>query len=393
MRLRLPLPVLCLPLLAVMGRGQGVPTEDQVIAASRKNARPRPTANRAALLPAEQNLVKVFKAARGSVVHVNTLLEGQDRTTGRTELVPAGMGTGFVWDEEGHVVTNNHVITVQLAQNQQRPVAVTADEVQVRLADGKAYKARIIGRSLAYDIAVLQVFAPLDQLKPLPLGRSKELQVGLSVLAIGNPFGLDHTLTQGIVSALDRTITTDFNTTIQGAIQTDAAINPGNSGGPLLDSAGRLVGMNTAITSASGSSSGIGFAIPVDTLNRVVPNLIRKGTAELPRLGFETWPNYETRARFQVPKGILVKALEEGGPAERGGLRGTLVVPTAEGVRFILGDVIVGYNGVPVDTEVELADLLAFHPKGEPVVLDILREGKPLKVTLLPASKEKLPTI
>ena len=389
MRARL-LPLLGLPVLL---SAQSKPTEDAVIAASRKNARPRTPIARGPLLPAEQNLVKAFKAAKGSVVHVNTLVEGLDRYTGRTELVPAGLGTGFVWDEEGHVVTNNHVITVDVGPNPNAPVAVTADEVQVRLADGKAYKARIIGRSLAYDIAVLQVFAPLDQLRPLPLGRSKELQVGMSVLAIGNPFGLDHTLTQGIVSALDRTITTDFGTTIQGAIQTDAAINPGNSGGPLLDSAGRLVGMNTAITSASGSSSGIGFAIPVDTLNRVVPNLIRKGTAELPRLGFETWPNYETKVRFQVPKGVLVKALEEGGPAEKAGLKGTGLIPTPNGVRVILGDVIVACDGTPVDTEVELADLLAFHPKGEPVVLEVLREGKRLKLTLIPASREKLPAI
>lgn len=389
MRARL-LPLLGLPVLL---SAQSKPTEDAVIAASRKNARPRTPIARGPLLPAEQNLVKAFKAAKGSVVHVNTLVEGLDRYTGRTELVPAGLGTGFVWDEEGHVVTNNHVITVDVGPNPNAPVAVTADEVQVRLADGKAYKARIIGRSLAYDIAVLQVFAPLDQLRPLPLGRSKELQVGMSVMAIGNPFGLDHTLTQGIVSALDRTITTDFGTTIQGAIQTDAAINPGNSGGPLLDSAGRLVGMNTAITSASGSSSGIGFAIPVDTLNRVVPNLIRKGTAELPRLGFETWPNYETKVRFQVPKGVLVKALEEGGPAEKAGLKGTGLIPTPNGVRVILGDVIVACDGTPVDTEVELADLLAFHPKGEPVVLEVLREGKRLKLTLIPASREKLPAI
>ena len=387
MRILLPLG---LPALLL---AQGKPTEDEVIAASRRNARPRSPVARGPLLPAEQNLVKVFRAAKGSVVHVNALMQGLDRYTGRTELVPAGLGTGFVWDGEGHVVTNNHVVTVRLDQNQEAPVAVTADEVQVRLADGKAYKARIIGRSLAYDIAVLQVFAPLEQLRPLPLGRSSELQVGMSVMAIGNPFGLDHTLTQGVVSALERTITTDFGTSIQGAIQTDAAINPGNSGGPLLDSAGRLVGMNTAITSASGSSSGIGFAIPVDTLNRIVPNLIRKGASELPRLGFETFPTRDTRLNYQVPKGVLVRAIEEGGPADKAGLRGTRFLPTATEVKVILGDIIVGCDGTPVDTEVELADLLAFHAKGEPVVLEILREGQRMKLSLIPASREPLPVI
>ncbi|HJV90828.1 MAG TPA: trypsin-like peptidase domain-containing protein [Holophagaceae bacterium] len=381
MRVRPLLPLLLSPWLLA----QGKPTEEEVIAQSRKAAKPRAIAPRGALFPAELNLVKLFKTAKGSVVHVNALVEGFDRKTGQSELVPAGLGTGFVWDDQGHVVTNNHVVTVRLRQNPEEEIATTADEVRVSLADGKTYKARIIGRSLASDIAVLQVFAPLDQLRPLPLGRSGELQVGQSVLAIGNPFGLDQSLTTGIVSALDRTIGTDYGSSIKGAIQTDAAINPGNSGGPLLDTAGRLVGMNTAITSTSGSSAGIGFAIPVDTLNRIVPLLIRKGAEALPVLGFQTMSTELARRYYGVPKGIVVDAVEPGGPADKGGLKGTLL--NAFGQVAELGDVIVGYNGSPVDTEVELADLLAFHPAGQPVVFDILRKGQPLKITIIPASR------
>ena len=378
-------PWLILPLLLAPGlRAQGKPTEAEVIAQSRKAAKPRAIAPRGALFPAEQNLVKLFKTSKGSVVHVNALVENVDRYTGQTGLVPAGLGTGFVWDDQGHVVTNNHVVTVRLDQDREAPIAITADEVRVSLADGKTYKARIIGRSLAHDIAVLQVFAPLDQLRPLPVGRSTDLQVGQSVFAIGNPFGLDHSLTTGIVSALDRTIGTDFGSAIKGAIQTDAAINPGNSGGPLLDSAGRLVGMNTAITSTSGSSAGIGFAIPVDTLNRIVPMLIRKGAEELPLLGFQTFSSDRTRS-FGIPKGVLVDAVERDGPADKAGLRGTLRNAFNQPVG--LGDVIVAYNGQPVDTEVELADLLAFHPQGQPVVLDILRNGQTLRITITPGSR------
>ncbi len=380
MRLRLLLPLCLSPWLLA----QVKPTEEEVIAQSRKAAKPRAIAPRGALFPAEQNLVRLFKTAKGSVVHVNALVEGVDRRTGQMELVPAGLGTGFVWDDQGHVVTNNHVVTVQLNQDAEGPIATTADEVRVSLADGKTYKARIIGRSLAFDMAVLQVFAPLDQLRPLPVGRSADLQVGQSVLAIGNPFGLDHSLTTGIVSALDRTIGTDFGSAIKGAIQTDAAINPGNSGGPLLDSAGRLVGMNTAITSTSGSSAGIGFAIPVDTLNRIVPMLIRKGAEALPILGFQSFSTDRTRS-LGVPKGLLVDAVEKGGPADKGGLRGTL--RDVYGQPVALGDVIVAYNGQSVDTEVELADLLAFHPAGQPVVFDVLRKGQAVKVTITPGSR------
>ncbi len=386
MHLRLILPLLLAPGLFA----QGKPTEEEVIAQSRKSAKPRAIAPRGGLFPAEQNLVKLFKTSKRAVVHVNALVENIDRYTGQTGLVPAGLGTGFVWDDQGHVVTNNHVVTVRLEQDREAPIAITADEVRVGLADGKTYKARIIGRSLAYDIAVLQVFAPLDQLKPLPVGRSADLQVGQSVHAIGNPFGLDHSLTTGIVSALERTIGTDFGSTIKGAIQTDAAINPGNSGGPLLDSAGRLVGMNTAITSTSGSSAGIGFAIPVDTLNRIVPMLIRKGAEALPILGIQAFSAGRTRL-LGVPKGILVDAVEKDGPADKSGLRGTMRQPFSpmDDPRDVIefGDVIVGYNGNPVDTEVELLDLLAFHPQGQPVVLDILRGGQPMKLTIIPASR------
>ena len=188
--------------------------------------------------------------------------------------VPSGSGSGFIWDDAGHVITNFHVVQ-------------GATEARVKLSDGRNYKAALVGASPAHDIAVLKIGISAKRPPPLPVGESHNLKTGQKVFAIGNPFGLDWTLTTGIVSALDRSLSTDNGPTIEHLIQTDAAINPGNSGGPLLDSAGRLIGINTAIFSPSGASAGIGFAVPVNTLNRVVPELIRNGKYIRPALGFE----------------------------------------------------------------------------------------------------------
>ncbi len=209
-----------------------------------------------------------------SVVHITTLTIRQDLFTLNLLQIPEGTGSGLIWDELGNVVTNFHVI-----QN--------ADVAQVTLADHSSWKARRVGNAPDKDLAVLKIDAPRGQLRPIPLGISKDLQVGQKVFAIGNPFGLDQTLTRGIISALGREIESVARHPIQGVIQTDAAINPGNSGGPLLDSAGRMIGVNTAIYSPSGASSGIGFAIPVDTVNRVVPELIRFGRVTRPGLGVQ----------------------------------------------------------------------------------------------------------
>ncbi|HWQ09878.1 MAG TPA: trypsin-like peptidase domain-containing protein, partial [Holophaga sp.] len=259
------------------------PEEAAAIEVGRKGAKVRPVVPAKPLDAQEAKRVRIFKVAKPSVVYIASatqiyVLANQE--TGDTWAIPPGTGTGFVWDDLGHVVTNYHVIMVDVAG---APLS-EAEDLQVTLADGKTYRARLIGKSLSYDIAVLRVFAPLTGMKPLPLGTSKDLQVGQSVLAIGNPFGLDHTLTQGIISGLRKEVVTDeaLQRKIRGAIQIDAAINPGNSGGPLLDSSGRVIGMNTSTK----TRSGVSFAIPVDTLNRVVPLLIAKGQLDRPELGF-----------------------------------------------------------------------------------------------------------
>jgi S1-C subfamily serine protease len=367
--------------------------EDAVIAAARKaGGAARPVASRGPLLPNELNLVRHFKSAKGSVVHIATAVLGVDQRTQKTLRVSGGLGTGFVWDELGHVVTNNHVITAGRPEDK----VAAVDEVQVKLASGRSYKARIIGRSLAYDIAVLQVFAPLDELKPLTLGRSGDLQVGQSAMAIGNPFGLDHSLTTGVVSALDRTIATDLGTPLSGMIQTDAAINPGNSGGPLLDSAGRVIGMNTAVstsvrtgvtkdwdslkeTAVAVSDAGIGFAIPVDTLNKVVPRLIARGGFEPPHLGFGSAPS-EAAASLGIEKGVLVVRVQPDSSADLGGLRGVEFGAGGEILR--LGDVIIRCNGKSVKNEAELYDLLTLEPIGETIIFVVQRDGKEVTLKL-----------
>jgi S1-C subfamily serine protease len=238
------------------------------------DAQPRQVVARGDLAADERATIELFERSRDAVVFITTREQVQDFWTRNIFSVPRGTGSGFIWDEAGHVVTNFHVVE-------------GASEATVRLADGRDYKAALVGASAAHDIAVLRIDAGAKPLKPVPLGTSADLRVGQKVFAIGNPFGLDWTLTTGIVSALDRSLPTDGGATIEHLIQTDAAINPGNSGGPLLDSAARVIGVNTAIYSPSGASVGIGFAVPVDTVNRVVPPLIRTGRYIRPALGIE----------------------------------------------------------------------------------------------------------
>lgn len=268
---------------------------------------PRAIAPRAALDAEELNNIGVFKRVSPSVVHITTLAVQRDFFSLRTSEQPRGTGTGFVWDEAGHIVTNFHVIQ-------------DGDRATVTLADQSSYPARLVGAFPDRDIAVLRIEAPRDKLPAIPVGSSRELQVGQKVYAIGNPFGLDQTLTTGIVSALNREIESVTRRTIKGAIQTDAAINPGNSGGPLLDSAGRLIGVNTAIYSPSGASAGIGFAIPVDEVNRIVPRLIRDGRFIRPALGVTSGPAQLSQA-LGAPKGVLLVNVAAGSPAAAAGLK------------------------------------------------------------------------
>jgi S1-C subfamily serine protease len=273
--------------------------------------------------------------------------------------IPSGTGSGFVWDEQGRIVTNYHVIQ-------------GANAATITLHDQSTWKARLAGAFPDRDLAVLQIDAPRGKLKPIPIGTSRDLVVGQRVYAIGNPFGLDQTLTTGIISALNREIESVTQRKIRGAIQTDAAINPGNSGGPLLDSAGRLIGVNTSIYSPSGASAGVGFAIPVDEINRIVPRLIRDGKFERPVLGAQYAPAQLLPA-LGLKKGVIVLDVARGGPAEIAGLKP--YYRNSFG-KIVFGDVIVAIDGRATDNTDDLLEVLEAHQPGDTVVLTVLRGKK-----------------
>jgi S1-C subfamily serine protease len=325
---------------------------------------PRTVTPRGPLPAWEQAGIDRFREARPSVVYITTIAYQRDWFSLDVQAVPTGTGSGFIWDELGHIVTNYHVVD-------------NAQELEVTLSDHSTHRARVVGLAPEKDLAVIRLMDPPAKLRPIPVGTSADLQVGQFVMAIGNPFGLDQTLTSGIVSALGREIQSATRRRIKGVIQTDAAINPGNSGGPLLDSAGRLIGVNTAITSTSGSSAGIGFAVPVDTVNRIVPQLIAKGRVIRPDLGFEELdPSYASY--FGNPKGVIVLRVQRGGAAERAGLQGI----TRDGRQFLLGDVIVGVGGRPIKDVDALLDIVEAESLGATIQLDVLRDGKKIRVPL-----------
>lgn len=327
-------------------------------------AEPRVIAARGQLAPDEQATIELFEARRDSVVYISTEGRVLDPWTRSVFEIPRGTGSGFVWDALGHIVTNDHVLQ-------------GASRAMVRLADGRTFTARLIGSDPAHDMAVLRIDVPLDPPEPVPVGTSADLQVGQKVFAIGNPFGLDWTLTTGIVSALERELPAETGRVIRGVIQTDAAINPGNSGGPLLDSAGRLIGMNTAIYSPSGSSAGIGFAVPVDTINRIVPQLIATGRYAPPQLGVSVDPRADALAARAGIEGALILRVHPGSPAEAAGLRAARI--TADG-RLDPGDVIVGVDGTEIQDTSDLFAALDLRRAGDTIELHVLRDGKRIRV-------------
>jgi S1-C subfamily serine protease len=315
----------------------------------------------------EKATIDLFKAAAPSVVHVTNMAVSRSPFNLNAQQVERGLGSGFVWDQDGHIITNYHVVE-------------GANVAQVIFQDGTSVQTSEMWTYPDKDIAVLHISAPKSKLVPIPVGSSHDLQVGQSTFAIGNPYGLDHTLTTGVVSALGREITSPNDQPIRGVIQTNAAINPGNSGGPLLDSSGRLIGMNSAILSKSGTFGGIGFAIPVDEINRIVPQLINHGKVVRPRLGVQIAEDQQAR-QVGVKEGALVVRVFRGSPAEAAGLQG--VQQDDEG-RLVLGDVITAIDGKPVKTGKDLFGVLEQYKPGDTVTVTYLRNGqkKETKATL-----------
>lgn len=346
------------------GRGER-PLEDTAV-------RPRIITPQGNLAEEEQTAIEVFRTASPSVVHITTLAVGAGQFSFNIFEIPQGTGSGFIWDKEGHVVTNYHVV-----QDAQR--------ARVTLADGSSWNARLVGQDPDHDLAVLKIDADEADLTPIAVGQSSNLLVGQNVFAIGNPFGLDRTLTTGVISGLGREILAVTKRPIEGVIQTDAAINPGNSGGPLLDSSARLIGVNTAIYSPSGAYAGIGFAVPVDTVNTVVPQIIQNGGVDRPGLGAYIF-NDVIAERLGL-EGVLIRDVVPGSPADEAGLQPTRF--DEEG-NLDLGDVIVAVEGKTVRKTSDLFEALQPFKPGETIRLTVERNGERvnLEVTL-----EALPTM
>ncbi|MFN3928398.1 MAG: S1C family serine protease [Thermoflexus sp.] len=319
----------------------------------------------------EAAFISVYQRVSPSVVHITTRATAFDLFRG--PIYQEGTGSGFVWDSEGHIVTNNHVVE-------------GADQIEVILADGATYSAVLVGADAYNDLAVLRIRAPREKLIPVTLGDSSRLQVGQWVIAIGNPFGLDRTMTVGVISALGRTLELS-DRPLGEVIQTDAAINPGNSGGPLLDLEGRVIGINTAIRSPTGGSIGIGFAIPVNTIKRVVPELIARGRYPHPWLGasfFEITPAFAEAFGLPVDRGLLTVQVVPGSPADQAGLRGaTQRVRTRFGDVFLGGDIITAIDDRPMRRVDDLVIYLENYKRvGDTVVLSIVRDGRPQTLTV-----------
>ncbi len=326
---------------------------------------PRTVTPRGDLAEDEKSTIAIFKNASPSVVYITTLTQHVNPWTRSVAEVAQGTGSGFIWDSSGLVVTNFHVIR-------------NATGANVVLHDHDEYRAELIGVSPDHDLAVLRISAPPRKLQAVSIGTSHDLNVGQKVFAIGNPFGLDQTLTTGVISALGRRIRTIGNRTIDDAIQIDAAINPGNSGGPLLDSAGRLIGVNTTIVSPTGASAGVGFAVPVDTVNRVVPQLIASGSYQPPRIGIVINEPLSRPILDRLgAEGVLIVEVQPGTGADRAGLRGTSRTPDGTAV---IGDIIQKIEERTVRNDNDLFSALDAFERGQTVDITIHREGQALTI-------------
>lgn len=308
----------------------------------------------------ENAVINLFEDAAPSVVFITTSTMSQRHWSMDATEIPKGTGTGFMWDDEGHIVTNYHVLD-------------GGNKFLVTLGDQSSYEAEFVGAEPGKDLAVLKIIAP-DKIKPLPVGRSANLKVGQFAYAIGNPFGFDQTLTTGVISALGREITAGNGRKIYDVIQTDAAINPGNSGGPLLDSSGRLIGVNTAIYSPSGAYSGIGFSIPVDVVNLVVPDLIAYGRVNRPIMGVEL----VSQAHVNAP-GAMISRVMERSPAARAGLRG---LSRARNGTVLPGDLITDIDGKEITSNLELVEALENYKPQDEILIGFIRKGELQRIKL-----------
>ncbi|MEB4590877.1 trypsin-like peptidase domain-containing protein [Candidatus Thiothrix sp. Deng01] len=322
---------------------------------------PRPVVARGDLAADEQAAIAIFEQNSPSVVYITTVERVLSLWSRNVQEIPSGTGTGFVWDKAGHIVTNYHVVEGHKS-------------AKVRLSDQRVFDALVVGVSPEHDLAVLQLQEAADVPPPVQIGSSGDLRVGQKVLAIGNPFGLDHSLTAGIISALKRSIDSEDGGGMDGLIQTDAAINPGNSGGPLLDSAGRLIGVNVAIYSPSGASAGIGFAIPVDVVNRVVPRLVKDGHYTRAVLGVMLDDSISEAVNAKLgTQGVLVLQVQPDSPAAEAGIRSTELTARDD---LVLGDIIQAIDGQPVNSADQLNAILDNYVRNGKVKVTLLREGK-----------------
>jgi S1-C subfamily serine protease len=341
------------------------------------DAKPREAAPAAPLDSDEREAVELFKKLKPSVVNVDIVLRQRVGWEDQVAERRTGAGSGFIWDDDGRIVTNYHVV----ADLYRYPNV----SIRVTLADRSAWDAVVVGKAEEFDLAVLQ-FAPhsrppKDKLRKIDLGTSHDLEVGQKVYAIGNPLGLSLTMTKGIISALDRPIKSPAGTTITGGIQTDAAINPGNSGGPLLDKAGRLIGVNTAIatTTENGGNIGIGFAIPSDLVNQVVTQLVRDGRVLRPDLGIRLYDQQKLR-RARYDQGVMIDKTVPGGPADKAGLQGLRLNPRTG--RVEPGDLILAINGEPVNSHEEYERAVRKLKPGDTATLKIMRDDAEQEVTV-----------
>jgi S1-C subfamily serine protease len=322
------------------------------------------TSGQAQLTEDEKNTIEIVKRTQNSVVYVTNIQLVRDFFSWAEEQIPRGTGSGFIWDDQGHIITNYHVIE-------------DGDLFSVTLPNQDQRQAKLVGKEPAKDIAVLKIEGNLKDLYPVKIGSSDNLQVGQKVIAIGNPFGFDHTVTAGIVSALGRSMPGVGGVTIKDMIQTDASINPGNSGGPLLNSAGELIGMNTMIISPSGASSGIGFAIPVDTIKKIVPQIIKYGRVIRPGLGLTYLPdNYAQQLGIQ---GVIIYSVPSGSEASKKGIKG---LTRGRLGRVVIQDIIKEVDGKTVNSFDDLYNLLENYKIGDTVTLTLERNGQKRKVQL-----------